>query len=63
MYLLQLEGGSGGGLDYDIRALNVRTRRLYPRAIVDRREPDEKMTGIPMTRAGSGDGRWAYTLY
>jgi hypothetical protein len=47
MYLLQLEGGSGGGLDYDIRALNVRTRRLYPRAIVDRREPDEKMTGIP----------------
>jgi hypothetical protein len=30
---------------------------------VDRREPGEKMTGIPMTRVGSGDGSWAYTLY
>lgn len=63
MYLLQIKGGSGGGFDYDVRALNVGTRKLYPGAIVDRREPDEKMTGIPMTRAGSGDGSWAYTLY
>jgi hypothetical protein len=41
----------------------VSTGRLYPGSIVDRREPDEKMTGIPMTRVGSDDASWAYTLY
>ena len=45
------------------RALNVSTGHLYPGSIVDRREPDEKMTGIPMTRVGSDDASWAYTLY
>lgn len=60
MYLIQLKNG---GLDYDVRALNVNTRRLYPGAIVDRREPDEKMTGIPTTRVGNDDASWAYTLY
>ena len=60
MYLIQLKGQSG---DYAVRALNVATGRLYPGSIVDRREPDEKMTGIPMSRVGSGDGSWAYTLY
>jgi hypothetical protein len=63
MYLIQLKGGQNGGLAYDVRALNVDTGRLYPGSIVDRREPDEKMTGIPMTRVGSADASWAYTLY
>lgn len=64
MYLIQFKGGTNStGLDYDVRALNVNTGRLYPGSIVDRREPDEKMTGIPMTRVGSGDASWAYTLY
>jgi hypothetical protein len=64
MYLIQIKGGPNGtGLDYDVRALNVATGRLHPGALVDRREPGEKMTGIPMTRVGSGDGSWAYTLY
>jgi hypothetical protein len=31
--------------------------------VVDPREPDEKMQGIPITRTVSADGRWAYTLY
>ena len=60
LYLIQLKGDSG---NYDVRALNLDTGRLYPGAIVDRREPDEKMTGIPLTRVGSGDSSWAYTLY
>jgi hypothetical protein len=30
---------------------------------VDPREPDEEMYGVPVTRASSPDGRWAYTLY
>jgi hypothetical protein len=64
MYLIQIKGGANGsGLDYDVRALDVNTGRLYPGSIVDRREPDEKMTGLPMTRVGSDDAGWAYTLY
>ena len=64
MYLIQLKNpANGSGLAYDVRALDVDTGRLYPGAIVDRREPGEKMTGIPMTRVGSADASWAYTLY
>jgi hypothetical protein len=59
MYLLQLKSGT----NYDVRVLNVDTGSLYPGSIVDKREPDEKMTGIPMTRVGSDDASWAYTLY
>ncbi len=32
-------------------------------AIVDPDEPDEKMTGQPLSRAYSPDGAWSYTLY
>ena len=60
MYLIHLKIT---GIDYEVRALDVNTGRLFPGAIVDRREPDEKMTGIPMTRVGSVDASWAYTLY
>ena len=61
LYLIQLKGASGP--NYDVRVLNLGTRRLDPGSIVDRREPDEKMTGIPLTRVGSDDASWAYTLY
>ena len=47
---------------YAVRALNWDTGRLYPGSIVDRREPDEKMNGMPVTRTGTANG-WAYTLY
>jgi hypothetical protein len=63
MYLIQIKNDNGSGLNYDVRALDVGTGHLLPGAIVDRREPDEKMTGIPLTRVGSGDASWAYTLY
>jgi len=62
MYLIQFLGDPNSGR-YAVRALNLNTRKLYPGAIVDRREPDEKMTGQPVTRAESRDGAWAYTLY
>src|SRR5437763_14152541 len=48
---------------YEVRALATTTGRLVPNPIVDPRKPDEKMTGNPVTRAMSLDGRWAYTLY
>jgi hypothetical protein len=62
MYLIQFLGSPSSGR-YAVRALNVSAGRLYPGAIVDRREPDEKMTGNPVTRTGNGRGSWAYTLY
>jgi hypothetical protein len=50
-------------VNYDVRTYDLVKRRLLREPVVDPREPDEKMGGIPMTRAVSGDGRWAYTLY
>ena len=50
-------------LDYRVRALDTRTGRLAARDVVDPRQPGEQMGGVPMTRAVSRDGRWAYTLY
>ncbi len=48
---------------YEVRALDTASSRLRPRPIVDPEEPDERMQGLPVTRAASPDGRWAYTLY
>jgi hypothetical protein len=50
-------------LAYAVRSLNLRAGRLDPGEIVDPRERDEAMHGLPMARAMSPDGRWAYTLY
>jgi hypothetical protein len=48
---------------YEVLAYDLAFRRLLTTPIVDPREPDEKMQGVPLTRAVSHDGRWAYTLY
>jgi hypothetical protein len=61
MYLIQ-NLGSPFGPRYAVRAFNWSTRKLDRSPVVDRREPDEKMNGQPMTRAGTPTG-WAYTLY
>jgi hypothetical protein len=50
-------------LRYEVRAYDLRARRLLPDPIVDPREPDERMSGLPLTRTTSRDGRWEYTLY
>ena len=64
MYLIQYLGKDPNAIyqPYAVRAFNWNTLTLYPGSIVDRREPDEKMTGRPLARTGSGSG-WAYTLY
>ena len=49
--------------DYEVRAYDLARGRMLPKPIVDPREPDEKMQGLPITRTVSADGRWAYTLY
>ena len=49
--------------NYEVRAYDVKHRRLLANPVVDPRAPGEKMQGLPATRAMSADGRWAYTLY
>jgi hypothetical protein len=61
MYLVQYNPRNYG--EYDVRAYDLRAGRLFPKPVVDPREPDEEMYGVPVTRATSADGRWAYTLY
>ncbi|HEX4733429.1 MAG TPA: hypothetical protein VH247_03365 [Thermoleophilaceae bacterium] len=66
IYLVQYLSLSRHNFDpsrYAVRSLDVRSARLDRAPIVDPREPDEKMGGLPVTRAMSPDGRWAYTLY
>jgi hypothetical protein len=49
--------------DYKVRSFDVAGGKLDPAPVVDPRKPGEKMGGLPVTRAMSPDGRWAYTLY
>jgi hypothetical protein len=63
LYLVKYASPGGNPLDYAVRVYDLPSRRLLPKPLVDARHPDEKMTGFPMTRALSADGRWAYTLY
>ena len=48
VYLIQYVGQDT--LDNRVRALDTRTARLAARDVVDPREPDEQMGGLPMTR-------------
>jgi hypothetical protein len=60
MYLIKYD--SRNLTQYAVRAYNMRARNLVPDPVVDPNEP-EPMTGVPITRTSSTDGRWAYTLY
>jgi hypothetical protein len=48
---------------YRVRAFDLVAHRLLPRVIADRRQASWVMSGSPVTRATTTDGRWAYTLY
>ena len=63
LYVTQFPNGANGPIRYVVRSLIVATGRLEPGAIVDKTEPGEQMTGIPMARAWSRDGGSAFTLY
>jgi hypothetical protein len=62
MYLVEYEDPRNP-LDYRVRAYDLAAGSFRPGRIVDPSEPDEAMTGQPVARATSPDGRWAYTLY
>jgi hypothetical protein len=61
MYLVDYRDGNA--TQYDVRAYDLERGRLLSKPVVDPREPEEKLQGIPLTRVESQDGRWAYTLY
>ena len=61
LYLIQYK--SSDISQYAVRAYDLVAHRLRPQPVVDPREPDEKMTGFPVTRVMSAGDRWAYTLY
>jgi hypothetical protein len=62
VYLIEHLSEYYGG-PYQVRALEVKSGQLLPEPIVDPAEPMERMEGVPISRATSPDGRWAYTLY
>jgi hypothetical protein len=61
LYLIQHRSTSDGS--YSVRAFDLRSLHLLPRAIVDKSEADQTMRGIPVARAASTDATWVYTLY
>lgn len=62
LFLVQYSG-AGPNASYRVRAYDVAARRLLPTPIVDRTVGAKLMHGQAVTRATTGDGRWAYTLY
>jgi hypothetical protein len=48
---------------YAVRVYDLANKRLLPEPVVDPREPDEPMRGLPITRTTGPGGRWEYTLY
>jgi len=50
-------------LTYRVRAYDLRTGRLLPQPIVDKRNPAEVMSGMPSARVESANGRKVFTLY
>lgn len=48
---------------YRVRAYDVGARRLLKKVVTDRRRWQSVMQGMPISRASTADGRWAYTLY
>lgn len=48
---------------YEVRALDVRSGRVRPGAIADRRSGEWRMQGLPVTRLQRPGGAWSYTLY
>jgi hypothetical protein len=50
------------GEHYTVRGYDLASGKLSV-PIIDKREPDEKMQGLPLARVSSPDGRWELTLY
>jgi hypothetical protein len=49
--------------NHELRTLNTASGRLAPRPIDEPGLSEAALEGLPVSRAASPDGRWAYTLY
>ncbi len=63
VYMTQFPNGVNGPIRYVVRSLILATGKLEPGAIVDKTEPGERMTGIPLARTWGRAGASAFTLY
>jgi hypothetical protein len=64
LYLIQYKTSTPGALThYVVRGYDLKTNRLLPGRIADRKQKSWVMQGSPVTRTTSADGRWVYTLY
>jgi hypothetical protein len=63
LFLIEYTKGINDLTHYIVRGFDLRTNRLLPGKIADRREHEDSMAGYAMTRTTSADGRWVYTLY
>jgi hypothetical protein len=59
MFLIEQRGGG----HYLVRNYDLARDELIPGAVVDKREPDERMEGQPVARAVPAAASWVYTLY
>jgi outer membrane protein assembly factor BamB len=59
MFLIEQRGGG----HYLVRNYDLARDELMPGAVVDKREPDERMEGQPVARAVPAAASWVYTLY
>jgi hypothetical protein len=50
------------GEHYTVRGYDL-VKKTLSVPIIDKREPNEKMQGLPLARASSADGSWELTLY
>ena len=48
---------------YRVRAYDLMKHKLLSQVIADKRQRDWNMTGFPVGRASTDNGRWVYTFY
>jgi hypothetical protein len=48
---------------YQVKGYDLRSGRLLPGVIADKRQEGWLMSGYPVARAATAGGRWVYTLY
>src|SRR3954471_13130861 len=63
VYLIRYTAPRHDTLAYEVRAYDLKAHRLLAKPVVDPRESDEAMRGMPVSRVMGQGARWAYTLY
>jgi hypothetical protein len=62
LYVIERAGTSSSPFSYRVRLFDLPAGKLQP-GVVAATETPEPMAGLPLWRAETANGRWAYTLY